>query len=136
MQKALNDNWDKIDTAIGNINTKNTNYDKEIEDIKTKNTEQDDEITKIRKEQEIQLTTVTVSTLIEKETEYTLPLKYVVGNHSLRVHWENVLLEEGEDGNYMEIGEPGTSSDKIKFGWDIEPGETLIIEVRGVLEDE
>ncbi len=78
---------------------------------------------------------ILVSSLIPTNTEYTLPCKYRVGNKSLRVHWENVLLEEGENGNYMEVGEPEQTSDKIKFGWDIEPGETLIIETRGVVDE-
>lgn len=78
---------------------------------------------------------VKIDSLIPAETEYILPCNYKVGSNSLIVHWENVLLEEGEEGNYMEIGEPGSTSNKIKFGWDIEPGETLIIEVRGVVDE-
>lgn len=87
------------------------------------------------KNQTILKHTVPITELIPKETEYTLPCNYKVGNHSLRVHWENVLLEEGENGNYMEIGDKDSTSNKIKFGWDIEPGETLIIEVRGVVDE-
>lgn len=78
---------------------------------------------------------IQIASLILAGTEFELPFKYKVGNKSLCVHWENVLLEEGEEGNYMEIGEPGQTSNKIKFGWDIEPGETLIIEVRGVVDE-
>lgn len=78
---------------------------------------------------------IQISSLIPAGTEYELPCNYKVGNKSLSVHWENVLLEEGEEGNYMEIGEAGATSNKIKFGWDIEPGETLIIEVRGVVDE-
>ena len=119
-QKALNDNWDKIDKAVGDINTTNENQDKTIDEFKKK---------------EIKLVTIAVSQLIQAEIEYTLPCNYKVGNHSLRVHWENVLLEEGENGNYMEIGDKDSISNKIKFGWDIEAGETLIIEVRGVVDE-
>ena len=52
-------------------------------------------------------------------------------NDSLKIHWQGVLLEQGEEGNYMEIGEKGQASNKVKFGWNLEAGETLIIEVRG-----
>ena len=109
------------------------------EDIKNirpyDDTEIKEDIAQIQKEQTISKHTVPINELIPKETEYTLPCNYKVGNNSLRVHWENVLLEEGENGNYMEIGDKDSTSNKIKFGWDIEPGETLIIEVRGVVDE-
>jgi len=34
----------------------------------------------------------------------------------------------------MEIGTTGETSNKVIFGWELERGETLIIEVRGVAE--
>ena len=68
---------------------------------------------------------------IAEQIEYELPISYTVGNDSLKIHWQGVLLEQGEDGNYLEVGEQGQASNKVKFGWDLEAGETLIIEVRG-----
>ena len=81
-------------------------------------------------------TLVTTETIILNEnvleqTEYELPISYTVGNDSLKIHWQGVLLEEGEDGNYIEVGEKGQASNKVKFGWNLESGETLIVEVRG-----
>ena len=80
----------------------------------------------------IQSANVTVNTEYEKETEFELPINYTVGNNHLKLFWEGNLLEEGENGNYVEVGEPGQSSNKVKFGWNLEIGETLLIEVRGI----
>ncbi len=68
---------------------------------------------------------------IAEQTVYRLPLSYTVGNDSLKIHWQGVLLEQGEEGNYIEVGEPGQVSNEVRFGWNLEAGETLIIEVRG-----
>ena len=109
VKKALNDNLDKIDDFVGNIKTEiNTLINKKI---------------------------VKITEDILAETEYELPISYTVGSGNLKIFWENVLLEEGEEGNYMEVGDKDSTSNKIKFGWDIEPGETLIIEVRGVVDE-
>ena len=105
VEKALNDNWDKIDDYLGNINTKIDTL------ITTK--------------------TITLNEDVAEQTEYELPISYTVGNDSLKIHWQGVLLEQGEDGNYIEIGETRQASNKVKFGWNLEAGETLIIEVRG-----
>ena len=121
VEKALNQNWDKIDEYSGKVNQQFSEMQNSIEESKV--------------EQTILMYKIPIAELIQKETEYTLPCNYIVGNNSLRVHWENVLLEEGENGNYMEIGDSEQTSNKIKFGWDIEPGETLIIEVRGVVDE-
>ena len=105
VKKALNDNWDKLDNFSGNIKTKIDTL------IVTK--------------------TITLNEDVAEQTEYELPISYTVGNDSLKIHWQGFLLEQGEDGHYMEIGEKGQTSNKVKFGWDLEAGETLIIEVRG-----
>ena len=105
VKKALNDNLDKIDDFAGNIKTKIDTL------IVTK--------------------TIILNEDVEEQTEYEFPISYTVGNDSLKIHWQGVLLEQGEDGNYIEVGEPGQASNKVKFGWNLESGETLIIEVRG-----
>ena len=110
VKKALNDNLDKIDDFAENIKT-------EINSL-------------------VERKIVKITEDILAETEYELPINYVVGNRNLKIFWENVLLEEGEEGNYIEVGEPGQTSNKVKFGLDLEPGETLIIEKRGVLDEE
>ncbi len=104
-KKALNDNWDKLDDFSENIKTKIDTL------IVTK--------------------TITLNEDVAEQTEYELPISYTVGNDSLKIHWQGVLLEQGEEGNYIEVGERGQASNEVKFGWDLEAGETLIIEVRG-----
>ncbi len=75
--------------------------------------------------------TITLNEDIAEQKEYELPISYRVGNDSLKIYWQGVILEQGEDGNYIEVGEKGQASNKVKFGWNLEAGETLVIEVRG-----
>lgn len=134
--KLVQTGFVEIDGRIYNISeaeyTGETPLSPEILNMMQENIEEG--IEEAKKELTITTHIIHVSSLIPEGNEFTLPCKYRVGNHSLRVHWENVLLEEGENGNYMEVGDKDSISDKIKIGWDIEPGETLIIEVRGVVE--
>lgn len=129
------DDYEEIADAPKDMKKQAESIEPLIKKLNQKDKEQEKATSQIQKEQTISKYTVPITELILKETEYTLPYNYKVGNNSLRVHWENVLLEEGENGNYMEIGDKDSISNKIKFGWDIEPGETLIIEVRGVVDE-
>lgn len=60
---------------------------------------------------------------IEELSEYTIPIKYIVGNDSLTIYCDNELLILNE--NYEEIGENGKVSNKVRFGWDVEKGSIL-----------
>lgn len=112
VEKALNDNWDKIERFAEKVNNKVIEIEEIIDTL-------------------IVTKTITLNEDVAEQAEYELPISYTVGNDSLKIHWQGVLLEQGEDGNYIEIGEPGQASNKVKFGWNLEAGETLIIEVRG-----
>ena len=83
----------------------------------------------------IETTIITLNENIAEQTEYELPISYTVGNDSLKIHWQGVLLEQGEDGNYIEIGEQGQASNKVKFGWTVKVGRIFDFIIKGVVED-
>ena len=56
---------------------------------------------------------VTLSSTVNANTNYTIPLYYQVGNNSLEVYYLGSKLEKGTD--YNEIGNPGDISNTIQF---------------------
>lgn len=76
----------------------------------------------------------------DKETgeEIEIPCYYKVGASVLDVYWEGERLikssdEIGTDGQYCEVGDTGSTSNKIKTttDWNLEAGEKLEFVVRG-----
>ena len=56
---------------------------------------------------------ITLSNTINSNENYTLPLKYKVGNDSLEVYYCDTKLKKGVD--YNEIGNTGEISNTIQF---------------------
>lgn len=73
---------------------------------------------------------IQTSETILANTEYELPCSYVAGDNNLEIYVEGVLLSRNH--NYEEVGETGTVSNIIKFGWDIEAGSIITLKVTGM----
>lgn len=61
---------------------------------------------------------IEANTTISNNYEVTLSNSYIVGNNSLELYWNGVLLKkatDSEDGHYKEVGTVGSSSNKIQF---------------------
>ena len=61
----------------------------------------------------VQRATITLSSTINANTNYTIPLYYQVGNNSLEVYYLGSKLQKGTD--YNEIGNTGEVSNTIHF---------------------
>ena len=68
---------------------------------------------KISKLLPLKRATVTLSSTVNANTNYTLPVYYEVGNNSLEVFYCGSKLEKGTD--YNEIGNSGEVSNIIQF---------------------
>lgn len=80
----------------------------------------------------------TISTTSAAGTEIELPCYYEVGSNVIDVYLngERLLLSSdtsGTDGHYVEVGNSGETSNKIKSttDWNFEAGDVLDLEVRG-----
>lgn len=87
------------------------------------------------------VTKVVISSVIQKNTNYTVPA-YIVGNDTLLLFYEGCKLIKGRE--YEEIGTIGTVSEVIQFkDWDVPAGACLEIleidltdEVDSVIEND
>lgn len=89
--------------------------------------------TNMEKIQTVQSATVTTSTTISENTDYTIPLNYRVGDNSLEVIYMGEKLIKGT--HYIEVGNTGVTSNKIQFynwGQAVPTGRTIEFIVRGV----
>lgn len=118
IKEVVNNNADSIET----LNRTATSNEERIETIQNSTT--------------IQTETLIITSAVEKETDYELSSSYKVGSNLLRIYWNGTLLKQGEDGNYIEIGTNGETSNIVKFGFELEVGDILTIEVRGVVNEE
>lgn len=85
--------------------------------------------------QTVQTAIVTTSTTIAQNTDYTIPLKYRVGDNSLEVIYMGEKLIKGT--HYIEVGNTGEVSNTIQFynwGQAVPSGRTIEFIVRGVYE--
>lgn len=77
---------------------------------------------------------------IEDNIELEIPCQYVVGNDSLVIYHngDRLICEKLEEdiANYKEVGEVGTVSNKIIFGWNLRVGDVLDFIVKGVVANE
>lgn len=83
----------------------------------------------------INVTTVTTTSEIPQNTNYTIPLNYQVGNNSLEISYMGERLINGT--HYIEVGNTGEVSNTIQFynwGQAVPTGRTIEFIVRGVYE--
>lgn len=71
--------------------------------------------------------TIQTETAIAKDTDYPLPVNYIVGNDNLEVYAEGVLLSKNY--HYIEAGEVGTASNAIQFKFDIAAGSIITLKI-------
>lgn len=77
--------------------------------------------------------TITTSTTIAQNTDYTIPLNYCVGNNSLEIYYMGEKLIKGT--HYIEVGTAGAVSNKIQFynwGQAVPANRTIEFIVKGV----
>lgn len=135
IDKALNENWKKIDnkleTHINNVNT-------EISEFETNVTEKVNEL-----EEKIDITQIshkyiiTTETEIAENTDYEIPCYYKVGEDVLDIYYMGEKLIKNV--HYKEVGESGTISNKIQFynwGQAVPTNRTIEFVVRGVYTNE
>lgn len=147
IDKALNDNWDKIDTKL---ETHIKGVNKEVSDFKTEvnngfntfkqqtNKTVQDLADGISSTQVFHKHKLVIAENIEQATEIELPCNYKVGQDVLDVflNGERLILssdEQGADGHYVEVGEANSISNKIKIttDWNLKIGDVLELIVRG-----
>lgn len=104
-----------------------------FENLPSKNTPINE--TNLNKIQTVQTAIITTSTTIAQNTNYTIPLKYRVGDNSLEVIYMGERLIKGT--HYIEVGNTGSVSNTIQFyewGQAVPTGRTIEFIVRGVYE--
>lgn len=65
-----------------------------------------------------QYITISSGTTISNGYEINLQNSYVVGSNCLEIYWNGILLKKAtstENGHYKEVGNTGSSSNKIEF---------------------
>lgn len=84
--------------------------------------------------------TEVVKEVISRETEVQTPCSYVVGNNEIDIFIDGIYLKceksENDIANYREVGEKGSTSDKVMFGFDLMVGEELTIIKKGAVEED
>lgn len=89
----------------------------------------------LEKIQTVQVATVVTASAIAENTNYTIPLKYRVGDNSLEIYYMQTKLTKDE--HYIEVGAAGTTSNIIQFydwGQSVPTGRTIEFVVKGVYE--
>lgn len=71
--------------------------------------------------------TIQTETAIAKDTDYQLPVDYIIGNDNLEVYAEGVLLSKNY--HYKEVGEAGTESNKVQFKFDIAANSIITLKI-------
>lgn len=147
IDKALNDNWDKIDTKlethIKGVNKEVSDFKTEVNDDfdtfkqQTNKTVQDlaDGVssTQVFHKYKLKITSTSIA-----GAEIELPCYYKVEQDVLDVflNGERLILssdEQGTDGHYREVGEENSISNKIRTttDWNLKMGDSLELVVRG-----
>ena len=72
---------------------------------------------------------ITIQEEIIENTNYTIPLKYIVGNNSLEIYYMGEKLIEGE--HYIEV-QDGLLSNIIQFTFNVPVGRMIEFVTRGV----
>lgn len=69
-------------------------------------------------------TAITTDNEITANTNYTIPIAYILGANMLEIFYEGCKLIKGE--NYIEVGTEGNESTTIQFkDWDVPSGSKL-----------
>ena len=150
IEKALNENWDKIDKKLKDYIT---NMDKTIGDFQTSITQQIENFeTSINQTVQNLADSISITQafhrykLIIDETtengaEVILPCNYKVGAEVLDVYLNGERLVKADsadtEGHYYEVGEKDSISNKIKItaDWKLEDEDLLDLSVRGEYDD-
>lgn len=162
IDKALNDNWEKVDTKlkthITNVNKEIKDFEEDtsnsIKDFKEKTEEKqntyENNITKkvndlkdtISSTQVFQRYSLEITENKAAGAEITLPCNYKVGQDILDVYLDSERLAlstdtAGSDGHYLEVGTKDSISNKIKStsDWNLEKNDVLTLVVRGDYND-
>ena len=80
---------------------------------------------------------ITIQEEIIENTNYTIPLKYIVGNNSLEIYYMGERLIK--DVHYIEVGEINSISNTIQFkdwGMNVPIDRQIEFIVKGVDQDE
>ena len=141
IDKALNENWDKIDTKLKTY-IEDTNQN--ISDFETNTNETVQELTDlINSTQTTYKYKLAITETTSAGANITIPCYYKVGADVLDVYLngERLILssdDTGTDGHYREVGTSGSISNIIKTtsDWYLEDGDMLEFEVKGEYEDE
>ena len=81
------------------------------------------ELLKVGSEERI----IELSETIIANEDYILPLEYEVGSYDLNIFIEGFLFNRGQ--HYLEIGNPGEISSKIRFLSNIKSGYSLVVKI-------
>lgn len=143
IEKALNENWDKLDTLMsGHVNDTSIPHKKVSQTndgmmLKEDKTKLDNIESGAQKNLTETHTTLTTTTPIEENTNYTIPVNYKVGSNTLDIYYMGEKLVKNE--HYIEVGESGAVSNIIQFkDWGQAVPKDRIIEfvVKGEYSDE
>lgn len=129
VEKALNENWDKIDTAIGennsdiaSIKTKNTEQDTRLTNIETKNATQDTSISALQEDvEEMQENIQSNADEIEDLKEETERLKNDINSISIteEAEGEDLTLTETSDARFKKFEIKGNDYQKTREGYNL-----------------
>lgn len=79
--------------------------------------------------------TMTMTEEVEAESEVEIPCNYIVGADNIDIFCEGEYLkcEKNADdiANWREVGEKGSISNKVQFGFNLEVGDTFTFIVKG-----
>lgn len=129
IDKALNDNWDKVDiklkTHINYVNSKVNNLEQLVNSA-----------------QNFYKYVLKIETKVNAGQTITIPCKYIVGKDVITIYINGERLlkssdDSGTDGHYREIGETNSISNQIKTTSDfsLEKDDILEFVVRGDYSD-
>lgn len=147
IDKALNENWEKVDTKLENymndmdsdIETFKENVENDIDSFELNVNERVQDLQdSISSTQSFHSYSLEIDSDKTEGQEITLPCYYKVGEEVLDVYLNGERLlkssdDAGTDGHYREIGTTGSISNKIKTttDWNLETGDVLDLVVRG-----
>ena len=129
VEKALNENWDKIDTAVGennsdiaSIKTKNTDQDTRLTNIETKNATQDTNISALQEDvEEMQENIQSNIDEIEDLKEETERLRNDISSISIteEAEGEDITLTETSDARFSKFEIQGNDYQETREGYNL-----------------
>ena len=129
VEKALNENWDKIDTAVGennsdiaSIKTKNTDQDTRLTNIETKNATQDTNISALQEDvEEMQENIQSNIDEIEDLKEETERLRNDISSISIteEAEGEDITLTDTSDARFAKFDVKGNDYQETREGYNL-----------------